>query len=53
MTRLSKDIKKPWLNENLKEIKILIKNQTFPFQDPEKGDPVTIRTDDSKAKKLI
>ena len=41
ITRLSEDIKKPWIKENLKEIKNLINNQNFLAQDPEKGDPVT------------
>ena len=41
MIRLSEDTKKPWLKETLKEIKILIDNQTFLVQDPEKGDRVT------------
>ena len=29
VTRLSEDIKKPWLNATLKEITSLINNQTF------------------------
>ena len=41
MNRIPEDIKKPWLKENLKEIKNLINNQTFIFQETEKGEPVT------------
>ena len=40
MTRLSDDIKKPWIKANPKEIKNLINNQTFLVQDPDKGEPV-------------
>ena len=36
--------------ETLKEIKNLINNQNFLFQDPEKGDPVTLCMDVYKAK---
>ena len=50
MTRLSDDIKKPWLKANLKDIKNLIKNRTFLVQDPEKGDPVTTYMDVYKYK---
>ena len=37
VTRLSYDIKKPWLKATLKDIKNPINNQTFLVQDPEKG----------------
>ena len=50
MTRLSDDIKKPWLKANLKDIKNIINNQTFLVQDPEKGDPVTTCMDVYKSK---
>ena len=40
-TKLSDDIKKPWIKATLKDIKNQIKNQTFLVQEPEKGDPVT------------
>ena len=50
VTKLSDDIKKPWLNANLKEIKNLINNQNFPVEDPEKDDPVTTCMDFYKAK---
>ena len=49
VTKLSDDIKKPWLTENLDEIKNLINNQNFIVQDPEKGDPVTPCMDVYKA----
>ena len=41
MTKLSDNIKKPWPKANLKEIKNLIKNQTFLIEDPEKDETVT------------
>ena len=41
VTRLSEDIRKSWLKENLKQIKNLINNQTFLVDNPEKGEPVT------------
>ena len=50
VTRLSDDIKKPWLKETLKDIKNIINNQTFLVQDPEKGDPVTTCMDVYKSK---
>ena len=50
VTRLSDDINKPWLKETQKEIKNLINNQTFIFQEPEKGEPVTPCMDVYKAK---
>ena len=39
--KLSENIKKPWLKENLKEIKNLINNQTFLIEDQNEGEPVT------------
>ena len=50
VTRLSDDIKKPWLKTTLKEIKILINNQNFLVQEPEKGQTVTPYMDVYKAK---
>ena len=50
VTRLSEDIKKPWLKSTQKEIKILINNQTFLVQNTEKGEPVTPFMDVYKAK---
>ena len=49
-TRLSDDIKKPWLKETLKDIKNLMNNQTFLVQHPEKGDFVTTCMDVYKSK---
>ena len=40
VTRLSDDIRKPWIKVTLKDIKNLIKIQTFLVQDLEKGEPV-------------
>ena len=34
VTKLSDDIKKPWLKETMKEINHLINNQTFLVEDP-------------------
>ena len=50
VTRLSEDIKKPWIKATLKNIKNLIINQRFLVQDPEKGGPVTPCMDVYKAK---
>ena len=50
VTRLSVDIKKQWIKEIMKDIKNLIKNQTFLVQYPEKGEPVTPCMDSYKAK---
>ena len=41
MNRLSEDIKKPWIKENLRGIHNLINNQTFLVQELDKGEPVT------------
>ena len=41
VTKLSDSIKKPWLNETIKEIKYLINNQTFLIEDQNEGEPVT------------
>ena len=50
VTRLSDDIKKPWLKETLKDIENIINNQTFLFKYLEKGEPVTSCMDVYKAK---
>ena len=50
MTKLSNDIKKPWLKATLKEIKNLINNQTFLVEDSEKDYPVNPCMDVYKAK---
>ena len=39
--KLSENIKKPWLKENLKEIKNPIENQTLLIEDQNGGEPVT------------
>ena len=41
VTRLSENIRKPWLKANLNEINNLIKNQTFLVDETEKYEPVT------------
>ena len=50
VTKLSENIKKPWLKENLKEIKNIINNQNFLIEDPNEGEPVTTFIDVYKAK---
>ena len=50
VTKLSDDIKKPWLKEIQKEIKNLINNQTFLVEDPKKGALVTTCMDVYKEK---
>ena len=50
MTKLSDNIRKPWLKAPLKEIKNLINNQPFLIEDPNDGDPVTPCMDVYKAK---
>ena len=41
VTKLSENIKKPWLKATLKEIKNLINNPTFLIEDKNVGEPVT------------
>ena len=41
VTKLSENIKKPWLKATLKEIKNPINNQTFLIEDQNEGEPVT------------
>ena len=41
VSKLSWNIKKPWLKANLKEINILINDQTFLVKYPENDKPVT------------
>ena len=50
MTKLSDDIKKPYMKANQKEIKNLFKNQTFLVENPDKYEPVTPCMDVYKAK---
>ena len=49
VTKLSENIKKPWLKANLKEIKNLINNQTFLIEDQNEGEPVNPCMDVYKA----
>ena len=41
VTKLSDNIKKSWLKENLKETKNLINNKTFLIEDQNEGESVT------------
>ena len=50
VTKLSENIKKPWLKATLKEIKNLIKNQTFLIKDQNEGEPVATCMDVYRAK---
>ena len=50
VTRLPEDVKNDWLKTTVKDIKKLIKNQTFIMDDPEMVDPVTPCMDIYKAK---
>ena len=49
VTKLSENIRKPWLKATLKEIKNLINNQTFMIEDPKDGEPFTPCMDVYKA----
>ena len=50
VTKLSENIKKPWLKAALEEINNLIDNLTFMIEDPKGGEPVTPCMDFYKAK---
>ena len=50
VTKLSDNMKKPWLKATIKEIKNLIKNQTLIVQDPGRSEPVTPYMDVFKSK---
>ena len=50
MTKLSENIRNPWLKETLKEIKNIINNQTFLIEDQNEGEPVTPCMDVYKSK---
>ena len=50
VTKLSEKILKTWLKATLKEIKNLMKNQTFLIEDQNEGEPVTPCMDVYKAK---
>ena len=50
VTKLSGNIKKPWLKATLKKIKNPINNQTFLIEDQNEGEPVNPYMDVYKAK---
>ena len=50
VTRLSADIKKPWITSTQKQIRNIINTQNFLVDDPEKGEPVYPCTDIFKEK---
>ena len=50
VTKLSENIKKPWLKANLKGIKNIINNQNILIEDQNEGGPVTTCMDVYKAK---
>ena len=50
VTKLSQNIKKPWLKATLKEIKNIINNHNFLIEDQNEGEPVTPCMDVYKAK---
>ena len=50
VTKLSENIKKPWLKATLKEIKNRINNQAFLIEDKNEGEPVTTCMNVYKAK---
>ena len=50
VTKLSENIKKPWLKSTLKEIKNLINNQNIIIEDKNEGEPLTPCMDVYKAK---
>ena len=50
VTKLTENIRKPWLKATLMEIKNLINNQAFMIEDPKDGEPVTPCMDVYKAK---
>ena len=50
VTKLSENIKKPWIKATIKEIKNLINHQTFLIEDQNEGEPVTTCMDVYKAK---
>ena len=50
VTEQSENINKPWIKATLKEIKNIIKNQTFQIEDQNESEPVTSCMDEYKAK---
>ena len=49
VTKLSENIKKPWLKETIKEKKNLINNQNLLIEDQNEGEPITTCMDVYKA----
>ena len=49
VTKLSENIKKPWLKATMRDIKNLINNQTLLIEDQNEGEPVTPCMDVYKA----
>ena len=41
VTRLPSEVKEAWLKKTLREIKILVENQTFLMEGPRKEEPLT------------
>ena len=41
MTKLTENIKKPWLKATLKKIKNIINNKNFLIEDQNEGEPIT------------
>ena len=50
VTKLSENIRKPWLKATVKAIKNLINNQTFMIEEPKDSEPVTTCMDVYKEK---
>ena len=50
VTKVSENIKKPWLKATMKEIKNIINNQTLTIEVQNEGEPVTPCMDVYKAK---
>ena len=50
VTKLSENIRKPWMKATLKEKKNIINNQTLMIEDPKDGETVTTCMDIYKAK---
>ena len=50
VTKLSENVKKPWLKATLEEIKNIINNKKFLIEDQNEGEPVTTCMDVYKTK---
>ena len=53
VTKLSENIRKPWLKATIKEIKNLINNQTLLIENQKEGEPVTPCMDAKKIQDSI